>query len=245
MPRCPGQDQRFWKPEDIFEVECPACRKSVEFWKDEPQVKCPHCKQIIANPKLDLGCAKWCQYAEECLGQLTGQEGQTLDNKLIECLREIAGSDQETIRHSLQILIYAEKILFEEGGNPLVVKASAILSQIHNHRLLQTESGEGRESSTVGQDLPVREILGKHGIETELIEQISRILTAYQCGDDVNSLEFDIVSDSCCLAQLRHRIDAGGSAPNELSWKTQTAQRLATEMSNRSGGNNDKTGKKI
>ena len=239
MARCPGQDQRFWKPEDIFEVECPGCRKAVEFWKDEPQVKCPHCKQVIANPKLDLGCAKWCQYADECLGQLTVKDGQTLENKLIECLREIAGSDQETIRRSLEILIYAEKIQLEEGGNPLVIKASAILSQVLN------EYGDDRESTTVGQDLPVREILGKHGIDTELIEHVCRILTASPCGPDVNSLEFDIVSDSCSLAKLRHRIDSGGPATHELSWRTQTAQRLAAEMSTRSGGNNDKTGQKM
>ena len=68
MPRCPGQDQRFWKPEDIFEVNCPGCHKSVEFFKDEPKLKCRNCGQIVTNPKIDLGCAQWCQYAQQCLG---------------------------------------------------------------------------------------------------------------------------------------------------------------------------------
>ena len=78
MPRCPGQDQRFWKPEDIFEIECPSCARSVELWKDEPQVKCPHCKLMIANPKIDLGCAKWCQYATECLGEIGREDNHAL-----------------------------------------------------------------------------------------------------------------------------------------------------------------------
>jgi endogenous inhibitor of DNA gyrase (YacG/DUF329 family) len=62
MIRCPGQDQRFWKPGDIFEVKCPACGRAVEFFKDEPKLKCRNCGQEVANPKIDLGCAEWCQY---------------------------------------------------------------------------------------------------------------------------------------------------------------------------------------
>ena len=68
MLRCPGQDIRFWKPEDIFEVKCPGCGKSVEFFKDEPKMKCRNCGRMVVNPKLDLGCAEWCLYAQECLG---------------------------------------------------------------------------------------------------------------------------------------------------------------------------------
>lgn len=33
--KCPGQDRRYWKPGDIFDVECPQCGNGVEFFKDE------------------------------------------------------------------------------------------------------------------------------------------------------------------------------------------------------------------
>lgn len=69
MPKCPGQDQRFWKPEDIFEKPCPTCGKMVEFWKDDPRRKCPHCHALLVNPKLDFGCAAWCPQAKQCLGE--------------------------------------------------------------------------------------------------------------------------------------------------------------------------------
>lgn len=231
MARCPGQDQRFWKPEDIFEVECPTCRESVEFWKDEPQVKCPHCKQTIPNPKLDLGCAKWCQYAEECLGQLTGQDGQSLGNKLIESLREIAESDQEIIRLSLEILSYAEKIQAEEGGDPLVIKASAILSQIYKQKI-RTEPKTSGENKCDDRSLLVRDILGKHGIESDSIDHICRILAANQHGPSIDTIEFKIVSDACRLANLRQQVDSGCDASGERPWKTRTSQRLA-EIVNR------------
>ena len=71
--RCPGQDMQFWKPEDIFLETCPLCKKEIEFWKDEPQIVCPHCKKEVPNPKLDPGCAEWCEKAEECKGQRGGQ----------------------------------------------------------------------------------------------------------------------------------------------------------------------------
>jgi hypothetical protein len=68
MFRCPGQDQRYWKPGDIFEVECRDFGCAVEFFKDEPRLRCRGCGQMVTNPKIDSGCAKWYQYAEQCLG---------------------------------------------------------------------------------------------------------------------------------------------------------------------------------
>jgi len=65
--KCPGQDMRFWKPGDIFDTQCPKCGRKVEFFKDEVRRKC-RCGHEMVNPKLDLGCAQWCQYGEQCTG---------------------------------------------------------------------------------------------------------------------------------------------------------------------------------
>lgn len=64
---CPGQDQRFWTHEDIFDVKCPNCGNVIEFWKDDPYHNCKKCDKIIRNPQLDIGCAKWCKQADECI----------------------------------------------------------------------------------------------------------------------------------------------------------------------------------
>ncbi len=66
--KCPGQDTRNWKPGDIFEVKCPNCGERVEFFKDEVVRKCGNCGIRIRNPRLDLGCVEWCQYADQCVG---------------------------------------------------------------------------------------------------------------------------------------------------------------------------------
>ena len=67
--RCPGQDKRFWKPDDIFEVKCPFCDKRIEFWKDDVRLTCERCGNDIPNPRLNLSCAKWCKFAERCVGR--------------------------------------------------------------------------------------------------------------------------------------------------------------------------------
>lgn len=66
-PRCPGQDMRYWKPEDIFDVPCPFCGTLIEFWKDEPALHCPSCERRVPNPKTETGCAQWCEHAHLCL----------------------------------------------------------------------------------------------------------------------------------------------------------------------------------
>jgi len=65
-PRCPGQDTRYWKPEDIFFGKCPFCGAEIEFWKDEPVRPCPGCGREVSNPKIDAGCGKWCSHSDEC-----------------------------------------------------------------------------------------------------------------------------------------------------------------------------------
>ncbi len=66
MPTCPGQNTAHWKPGDIFEVPCVACGTPVEFFKDDSSRKCSGCGLRFRNPRLDVGCAQWCPYAEQC-----------------------------------------------------------------------------------------------------------------------------------------------------------------------------------
>jgi len=68
--KCPGQDMRYWKPGDIYEIACPNCGRPVEFFKDETTRRCKGCGEKVANPKMDFGCAAYCQYAAACLGEI-------------------------------------------------------------------------------------------------------------------------------------------------------------------------------
>ena len=81
MVRCPGQDQRFWKPQDIFEVQCHGCGNPIEFFKDEPKLKCRKCGEMVPNPKVYAGCAQWCQHARQCTDAPAGQQANLVNGK--------------------------------------------------------------------------------------------------------------------------------------------------------------------
>ena len=66
--KCPGQDTRLWDSGAIFDVRCPGCGNSIEFFKDESSRRCRKCGMKTLNPRMDLGCAAHCRFASQCLG---------------------------------------------------------------------------------------------------------------------------------------------------------------------------------
>jgi hypothetical protein len=86
--KCPGQDSRYWKPNDISQSACANCGYIMEFFKDDMRRRCPQCNEYTVNPKNDLGCAVWCKSGPSCLAQLGRSEPQ-------EDLA-ISGQDSET-----------------------------------------------------------------------------------------------------------------------------------------------------
>jgi len=73
-PSCPGQDSRYWTPDDITELPCPHCGHELEFFKDEPSLACPCCSNRVPNPKVDQGCAQHCQHGKLCTGDNEPEE---------------------------------------------------------------------------------------------------------------------------------------------------------------------------
>jgi hypothetical protein len=63
---CPGQNTAWWTKDDIFEIECPNCKTSIEFFKDDQTRKCSKCRHKFYNPKLDMGCAEYCKFVDKC-----------------------------------------------------------------------------------------------------------------------------------------------------------------------------------
>jgi HD superfamily phosphodiesterase len=234
MVRCPGQDQRFWKPEDIFEVQCPGCGETVEFFKDEPKLKCRKCKQMVVNPKIDLGCAEWCQYAEQCLGVNVIKNLKVMREKLISRMKNVFGDDRKRIEHALAVLDYAEQIQNVEGGDPLIVRAAAILHDIGIHEAERKYgSSAGKYQEIEGPPI-AEEILKKYDISAEAIEHICRIIADHHSAKDIDTIEFRIVWDADQLVNL---LTDPSRATNEKlheiidkKFKTDEGRRLAAEL---------------
>ena len=64
--KCPGQDTRYWKGDDIFEIVCPNCQSRVEFFKDDSARKCSSCDNRVFNPKIKTDCFQYCKFADNC-----------------------------------------------------------------------------------------------------------------------------------------------------------------------------------
>ena len=233
MVRCPGQDQRFWQPEDIFEVRCPGCNNKMEFFKDEPKLKCRNCGQMVVNPKIDLGCAEWCQYAEQCMGVDVVKNLRIMREKLIEEMKNVFGDDQKRIEHALAVLDYAEQIQNVEGGDPLIVRAAAILHDIGIHE------AERKHGSSVGKYQEIegpsiaREILSKYELDEAAIEHICKIIANHHSAKDIDTTEFRIIWDADWLVNIPEEFpDAGKAKLNELidkTFKTCKGRQIAIE----------------
>jgi HD superfamily phosphodiesterase len=227
MARCPGQDQRFWKPEDIFEVNCPECGGLIEFWKDEPKLKCPNCGKLAVNPKLDLGCTEWCRYAKECLGISLGHESNILCNRLIEEMKNIFGKDQRRINHALEVLKYAEQILEAEKADPLVVKAAAILHDIGIHAAEKKHGSTEAKFQEIEGPLTAKKILVKYGIEVGSIEHICQIIANHHRVKGIDTPEFRIIWDADSLVNLGEKF--AESKPEEEKIKELIDNTFKTE----------------
>lgn len=183
---CPGQDTSFWRPGDIFEVQCSNCGYSVEFFKDDASRRCRQCGRQVANPKLNLGCALWCEHAEECLGydpkKKMAAEGEhtSLVDRLIEELSRRDPSGEMRSR-AIGVLEQARTLMSAEGGEPKVILAAALL-----HQVAPAEAGR---------------LLSELEVDAASAEEVTEMLAALADGRGPGSLEAKILADAVALAQ--------------------------------------------
>ncbi|MBP7584577.1 MAG: hypothetical protein KBA61_11110 [Spirochaetes bacterium] len=64
-PRCPGAANV--RTPELTVKQCPACGGTIEIFSDETTARCGRCGTEIFR-SLE-SCARWCRYAEECLGE--------------------------------------------------------------------------------------------------------------------------------------------------------------------------------
>jgi putative nucleotidyltransferase with HDIG domain len=234
MVKCPGQDQRFWKPEDIFEVECTGCGHPIEFFKDEPKLKCRKCGQMVANPKIDLGCAEWCRYGEQCLGVSMTKHTSFVRDMLIYEMKKAFGEDKIRIEHALAVLNYAEKIQAHEGGDPMIVRAAAILHDIGIHEAQRKHgSSTGKYQEIEGHPI-AKEILKQYTLDTVTIEHICKIIASHHSSKDFDTTEFQIIADADLIVSMNE--DYPNISKDKLKriignkFKTQEGSKIAKKL---------------
>ncbi len=204
ISKCPGQDTQFWKPNDVYNVECPKCGNSVEFFKDDIRRRCQKCGHMFINPKLNLGCARWCQFADQCVGAIGKEEFKEI---IILAMKEHLGDDTERIENALKVGRFAEDILEKEEGNPKVVIAAAILYDIGLHEVGKKPE-RAKKSNQEKDSLPiVRGILERSGSKDEVIKEVCQIIESHHHPEKIDNLDGKIVYDGVRLFNLKGKYD--------------------------------------
>ncbi len=194
--KCPGQDTRYWKPGDIFEVACPTCGKPVEFFKDEATRKCRSCRGTVVNPRMDFGCAAYCKYAADCLGELgpelSAKRKDLLKDRVALEVKRLMGHDFQAIAHTVKVARFVEEIAREERAEPALVLCAAYLHLFDERRGGDAEGGQDE----------ARRVLEGLGAGEELIGDVVAILDGFRRKDPGDSVSGRILADAHRLALL-------------------------------------------
>jgi hypothetical protein len=193
--KCPGQDTQYWNADAVFDVKCPQCSSMVEFFKDDTTRKCGHCGHRFVNPKMDFGCAAYCQYAEQCLGdlppELVARQEELLKDRVAIAVKRHLKTDFKRIGHITRRVRHAEAIAKagDAGAKLPVVLISSFLWDL--------------DPVDNADDAPVaRSILCDLNAPPPLIEQVCKILALRKMSqsDDAGD-EFKMVCDAERAAQ--------------------------------------------
>jgi len=207
--KCPGQDSQFWKPGAIFEVKCPKCGHEVEFFNDDPTRKCPKCGNRFLNPSLDFGCASYCQYADQCIGdlppELLAQKEDLLKDRVAIEIKRYFKQDFKRVGHAIRVARHAEQIGREEGGNLSVILCAAYLHDIG------IKEAERKHDSTAAkyqeeEGPPIaREILNRLGAKEGLIEEVCDIIGHHHHPGQKETTNFKSLYDADLITNLEEK----------------------------------------
>jgi len=205
--KCPGQDTMYWKPGAIFDAKCPECGKKVEFFKDDTTRKCPNCGYRFINPEMDFGCAAYCPFAEQCIGdlppELLAQKEDLLKDRVAIEMKRYFKTDFKRISHSSRVARYAERIgKAESPGNLAVILSAAYLHDIGIHEAEKKHNSTAPKYQEIEGPAIARSILEKLGAKEELIEEVCDIIGHHHHPRPKETDSFKALYDADLIANI-------------------------------------------
>jgi hypothetical protein len=218
--KCPGQDTQYWKPGAIYDAKCPECEHGVEFFKDDTTRKCPNCGHRFINPELDFGCASYCQFAEQCIGnlppELIAQKEDLLKDRVAIEMKKYFRTDFKRISHAGRVARYAERIGKSENGNLAVILTSSYLHDIGILEAEKKHNGAAPEHHEQ-EGVPVaRDILEKLGAPEPLVAAVCDIVGHHHHPREEESLEFKAVYDADLIVNLEGEFEENPVEKNQI-----------------------------
>ena len=207
--KCPGQDTQYWDPGAIFEAKCPKCGNAVEFFKDDTTRKCDKCGHRFVNPDMDFGCAAYCPYAEQCIGdlppELLAQKEDLLKDRVAIEMKRYFKNDFRRIGHASRVARYAERIGKREKGNLAVILTAAYLHDIGIHEAEKKHGSTAAEFQEAEGPAVARSLLEKLGAKDELINAVCDIIGHHHHPRSSDTIDFKVVYDSDLLENTEEK----------------------------------------
>lgn len=204
--KCPGQDTQYWSPGSIFEVKCPRCGADVEFFKDDTTRRCRRCGHRFLNPNMNFGCASYCKYAEQCIGNLSpevvAQREDLLKDRVAIEMKRYFKQDFKRIGHAGRVARYAEILGRELEGDMAVILSAAYLHDIgikESERKYNCSAAHHQEA----EGPPVaREILKRLGARDVLIEEVCDIIGHHHHPGPEETINFKALYDADMITNM-------------------------------------------
>jgi len=207
--KCPGQDSRYWQSNAIFESTCTKCGAAVEFFKDDTSRKCDRCGNRMMNPKMDFGCASYCEYAEQCLGtlppELVAQKEDLLKDRVAVEMKRYFKSDFKRIGHAMRVARHAETIGRAEGGNLAVILCAAYLHDIGIHEAERKYQSTAAKYQEKEGPAIAESILKKLGANEALVSEVADIVGHHHHPRDRETSNFKVLYDADLIVNLEEK----------------------------------------
>jgi HD superfamily phosphohydrolase YqeK len=204
--KCPGQDSRYWQSNAIFETACTKCGGTVEFFKDDTTRKCDGCGHRMMNPKMDFGCASYCQYADQCLGtlppELVAEKEDLLKDRVAVEMKRYFRSDFKRIGHAMRVARHAEAIGRNEGGNLSVILCAAYLHDIGIHEAERKHRSTAARHQEAEGPAIARGILTTLGASEALIDEVTDIVGHHHHPRETETTNFKVLYDADLITNL-------------------------------------------
>jgi HD superfamily phosphohydrolase YqeK len=160
----------------------------------------------MVNPRMDFGCAAYCKFAEQCLGELPpeliAQKKDLLKDRVAIEMKHYFKQDFRRIGHATKVARYAEQIVKEERGGAAVAISAAYLHDIGIHEAEKKYQSAAAEHQEKEGPPIAREILSKLGASPDLVEEVCDIVGHHHHPRPEETINFKAVYDADLIVNL-------------------------------------------
>jgi CRISPR/Cas system-associated endonuclease Cas3-HD len=158
---------------------------------------------------MDFGCAAYCPYAEQCIGdlppELIAQKEDLLKDRVAIEMKRYFKNDFRRIGHASRVARYAERIGKKEKGTLAVILTAAYLHDIGIHEAEKKHGSSAAEFHETEGPAIARSLLEKLGAKDELINEVCDIIGHHHHPRSKDTINFKVVYDSDLLENTEER----------------------------------------